>query len=130
MKNLSMDIRSAIALLLLVVMLSTPLLVLAQEKIDSAAIIAAAERDAEDDVNKSLWTAMGFCIGCFGFLAASAVEPNPPATKLIGKSPEYVAIYTDAYKRKAKRIQQTHACTGWVVGAAVAVMVNLSMSEY
>jgi hypothetical protein len=38
-----------------------------------------------------------------------AYEQNPPPQRLIGKSPEYVNFYTDAYRTKARSIRTKSA---------------------
>ena len=97
---------------------STPFVTFAQQNLQMEAIVAA-ERDAQNDVNKGLWFLAG-CLGNIpGIIVAYAVEPTPPATRLLGKSPEYVAFYTDAYKEKAKKLQTNSAWGGCVVLAIV-----------
>ncbi len=56
-------------------------------------------------------------------IAASIIDPPVPAAKLLGKSPEYVVFYAEAYKRnlKQKRIEATgHGClvgNGLILGS-------------
>ena len=45
-----------------------------------------------------------------------AYEPNLPPNRFIGKSPEYIDFYTDAYKKKVKSLRTKSAIGGWVVG--------------
>lgn len=78
---------------------------------------AQAQIDAKQDVNGMLWLAAGFFLGLLGVGAAYVIEPDPPAMKLMGKSPEYVAAYTDCYKRAGRDIQVKKAITGCVAGA-------------
>lgn len=73
---------------------------------------ADGERDAQAAANKPLWFAAGCLGGLIGLVVAYAIEPNPPATKLLGKSPEYTAAYTDAYKGAAKSTQTRMALYG------------------
>lgn len=77
-----------------------------------AEAIAQAERDAKADVNEYLWFGAGFFLGVIGVLLAYLAPPSPPAVRLIGKSPEYVAAYTDAYKSAATREKGTAAIIG------------------
>jgi hypothetical protein len=49
-------------------------------------------------------------------------QPSPPANRLLGKSSEYTAFYTDAYKDAAKKIQTKWAWTGCLVSTGVAVV--------
>ncbi len=93
-----------------------------------------AEIDAERDANKTIWFIAGCCGGIVGLIISYAIEPSPPATKLLGKSPEYVAVYTDCYKRKAKNIQTKMALTGCGVAVAayavyIVIVVAASSSD-
>lgn len=77
-----------------------------------------ARMDAQRDVNETLWLAIG-CLGSIGGLAASYLyAPSPPAAALLGKSPVYVAHYTDTYKREAQSIQSRNALRGCFIAAA------------
>lgn len=126
---------------------------------------AAAEQDANSDVNRLLWfgagmgiasigSTVGAGIGCIvgsminsegndllilpntaqvaGILIGGSVgclapligihnssSVNPPPERLLGKSPEYVKFYTDAYGKKARliRIQSAVAGAGACGGA-------------
>jgi len=80
-----------------------------------------AQQNARTDINKTLWLAIGFFGGILGIAAAYIVEPSPPASRLLGKSPEYVATYTDCYKDEGKKLQANAAIKGCVIGALVYV---------
>lgn len=101
---------------------SMPLVTLAQQSSVYAEAIAAAEADAEANVNRPLWFAVGCLFTSLGTVGAYVIEPSPPASRLIGKSPEYVAFYTEAYKAKAKGIQGRTALTGCLISGAVSVV--------
>ena len=47
-------------------------------------------------------------------------QPDPPLARLIGKSPEYVAVYTSTYKSKRGGIQARWASAG-CISAGVAI---------
>ncbi len=81
--------------------------------------------DAEKDINGTLWLAIGFFGGIFGIAAAYLLEPTPPAARLIGKSPEYVASYTECYKSAGKDIQTKKAITGCVVSGVLVLAWEL-----
>lgn len=83
----------------------------------------AGEQAARADVNGGLWFAVGCLGGLIGVIIAYAFELNPPATHLLGKSPEYVAAYTDAYRATAKSTQANRAVTGCVVGCVVSTLL-------
>ena len=43
-------------------------------------------------------------------------EPNLPPNRFIGKSPEYIEFYTDAYRKQAKSLRTGSAMKGCIVG--------------
>ena len=105
---------------------STPFATFAQQNLQMEAIVAA-ERDAQNNINKGLWFLGGCFGGVTGVIIAYAVEPSPPATRLLGKSPEYVAFYTDAYREQARSLKANSALGGCVVhGLVTAVLIIAS----
>lgn len=98
---------------------SMPFVSLAQQNTIQAQAIADAEQDVSMDVNGTLW----FLGGCLGnitvIIIANVIEPTPPASRLLGKSPEYIAVYSDTYKTKAKNLQTSRALAGCLTGTAV-----------
>ena len=104
-----------LALLMVVLTFSMPFVTFAQQNPLQMEAIAAAERDAQNDVNKGLWFLGGCFGGVIGVIVAYSVKPSPPATRLLGKSPEYVAFYTHAYTEKAKKLQTNSALGGCCV---------------
>lgn len=102
-----------------------PFVTLAQQNLQAEAIVAA-ERDAQNDVNGTLWFLGGCLGGVIAVIFAYAVKPAPPATRLLGKSPEYVATYSDVYSESAKKHQTNSALGGCAVNAiATAVYVAI-----
>jgi hypothetical protein len=83
---------------------------------------AAAQADAEEETSGALWFLAGCALTWVGVVGAYVIKPNPTATKLLGKSPEYVAAYTDCYKDKAVSIQTKWAWIGCGV-SAVAYLI-------
>jgi hypothetical protein len=85
---------------------------------------AAAEgvQDADADINGTLWFFMG-CLGIIGIAVAYLAEPSPPPARLMGKSAEYLMLYTSAYKTEGKSIQGRHAIYGCLVGTAIIVAI-------
>jgi hypothetical protein len=75
--------------------------------------------DAEHNVS-GVWFFAG-CMGAVGILIAYLVEPTPPAAQMLGKSPQYVAMYTDCYKSAGKSAQGKKAITGCLVMTAAEV---------
>ena len=81
--------------------------------------VADAEKDAAAHFNRTLW----FSTGCFcpliGPIFSQRYQPFMPTARVLGKSPEYVAFYYDAYKVKTKKIQFTWSLVGCLVGAPI-----------
>ncbi len=102
------------------VLIGEPAMLMAQSS-NATQACAQAQQDVQMEVNKTLWLAIGFFGGIFGIAAAYIIEPSPPASKLLGKSPEYVAAYTDCYKEAGKKIQTNAAIKGCVIGALVSI---------
>ena len=92
------------------------------QAIDSEAC-TQAEFDAKVDVNKPIWWAGGCLFGIFAIGAAYIMEPHPPASRLVGKSPEYVASYSDCYEDKAGSLQRTAALQGCLVGFSISMII-------
>jgi len=114
------NFKRAVALVLAVLMLTTPLL--AQQEDITAKACADAKKDAEAETSSALWFIAGCLGGWLGLLIAHVYSPSPPAARLVGKSPEYVAAYTDCYKKRAKEIQTKNAWTGCGIYAAAVVV--------
>ena len=117
-----MRLISAIALAMSCVLIFNPILSLAQQADIAAEAGAAAEADAQANVNTGLWFLAGCFGGWLGLVISYVHQPSPPASRLIGKSSEYVAFYTDAYKDAAKKIQTKWAWTGCLVSTGVTVV--------
>ena len=132
-----------------------------------------AKRDAEADVNKLLWTGVGFaapfgvmlttvagrvighafspetsgsgfyglsdgaacgvCVGMtFGFLvpirAVNSYKLTPPPERLLGKSPQYIDVYTDVYKTRTRQLRRRYTAAGsglfGMIGMIVALIGN------
>lgn len=89
--------------------------------------------DAERDVNKPLWFGTGCLLSGLVFvplpglytsclLTISGVagtylyQPAPPTNRFIGKSSEYISVYTSIYKSKRGKIQTNMASAGCIGG--------------
>jgi hypothetical protein len=48
-------------------------------------------------------------------------EPTPPPARLMGKSPEYLAVYTQTYRAEGKSAQLRSSL--WGVGTVVVAFV-------
>ena len=93
----------------------------------------AAEYDAEDDVNTTVWLAAGGILGVVGNLPLGAIavggayvyQPVPSADRLLGKSAEYVTVYTDTYKARSRNLRLSAAAKGALGGAAVFCLLGV-----
>ena len=108
-----------------------PLVSRAQENSVQVEAMTAAESDANQSVNRLLWFGGGCLLAgtslvtygiveasdtfssfsngvCLlpvvGIVATYFYQPVPQPSLLIGKSPEYITAYTEAYKSKRARI--------------------------
>lgn len=94
----------------------------AQQSPVPASTHLTAEQDAESDAKKVTWFFIGFLGNILGVLVASIYEPTPPASRLLGKSPEDAALYTDRYKAKSRRTQVIESIGGCVVGLILVLL--------
>jgi hypothetical protein len=65
------------------------------------------------------WFGIGCCLGGTGLLIALVMESHAPTAAMLGKSPEYVAVFSDCYKKKARDIRVNNAMGGCLALAAV-----------
>ena len=107
----------ALVFFMAVLIFSMPIVTLAQQNSVQSEAIAAAEVDAEVDTNTTFWFVVGCFGSLFGLLYANYNAPSAPASRLLGKSPEYVAFYSDAYTIKAKKLQTDQAVRGCIANA-------------
>ncbi|MDE0397967.1 MAG: hypothetical protein OXL96_09200 [Candidatus Poribacteria bacterium] len=81
-----------------------------------------AEQDAESNTKTVRWFFIGFLGGILGILIASVYEPSPPHSRLLGKPPEYIILYTNRYKAKSQRTQVLESIGGFVVIIILAIL--------
>ncbi len=108
MKFLDYKVISIIAVIMSLLVFVTPIFAQSGEIMKGK---MEGEQAARSSVNGNLWLAIGCLGGLLGIVIAYIYEPSPSSTMLLGKSPEYVAAYTDAYKMTAKKIQTNKAWT-------------------
>ena len=117
-----MKIDSAFHFFVLLMALLTfgmPFVTFAQQLSVQAEATNAAQRDAVARTNQNMWRIFGCLGGLFAVAGGYLYEPAPPASALLGKSPEYVAFYADAYTSKAKSLQTRGAIEGCVASTCV-----------
>ena len=81
-------------------------------------VVKLAQEDADRDVGLGTdlrWFAYGTGCWMFAIVHASVSNPTVPSHRLLGRSPEYVNTYMDAYKRSIKDRRMEKSATGWVV---------------
>ena len=116
--------------------LNVPMYGFAQQNTIILAAKAAAEFDAEEDVNATLWLAAGGILGVAGNLPLGAIaiggayfyQPIPPVERLLGKPAAYVSIYTDAYKARSRALQLSAATKGALGGSAAFCLLGMALN--
>lgn len=77
-----------------------------------------------------LATSVGFLVSHIPVMGlASSVSPSPPPERFIGKAPEYVQAYTDAYKSKMRSLRRAELVTGSVVGGGCILLSLFATQE-
>lgn len=93
-------------------------------------IANAAKHDANTDADEDgcLWFCSGFSLalgggcllGSLSLVSSYAYQPSPPLRRLVGKPPEYIAVYIDTYKEHRRSAAADAAIVGCTLGAATA----------
>ena len=89
-------------------------------------VVKLAQEDAKSDVgfDSSLrWFAYGTGCWVFAVVHASVSNPTVPSHRLLGRSPEYVNTYIDAYKSFIKNQRMEKTAVGWVVSMAASLWI-------
>lgn len=118
------------ALVMAVLIFSMPCVVLSQQTNDAVQAIAQAKNDVKEPFGwfaGSFLTSVAFgCLGGSVVIATSQVIPaEAPTYRLMGKSPDYVNAYANAYKKEVKQKRLIHTSTGCIAGSAVAAWLVL-----
>lgn len=109
--------------MLLLLFISTPLLVFAQQTAEMQRAHNAAVRDAKKHVFLPAWFALGVTCSLPGVLYSDYATPELPVGALIGKSPTYVETYTGVYRDRVSEKRALAAGFGCVISGAVWVSV-------
>lgn len=73
--------------------------------------IADAKKDAQGSV---LFCFSGACLQLIGILLPYIIDYDPPAEKLVGKSPDYIMGYSKQYNSSMKNKNMINAIIGYV----------------
>ena len=134
--------KKVVSIPMLLLFVNMPLLVIAQQSPIVLDARLAAERDAKVDVNQLNWRLFGFgmafigggcLLGTLSVASAYTHQPTPPQGRFLGKSPEYILAYTNAYESKARRLQVESAAIGCIAGSVTAaslVIWYLNLQNY
>ena len=92
--------------------------VVSPKRLESVAeqAVKDAEKDAKDHLNPTLWFTSGCFFSLIGPMFSQRYQPFMPTARVLGKSPQYVAFYYDAYKVKTKKLQFNWALGGCIIG--------------
>ncbi len=120
------------ALLCALIVFLLPYQSLAQEASEA---MTQARMDAQRDANGTMWFILSCLFGVIPLLLAYVIDPSPPMGRLMGKSPEYVATYTDTYRAEVKSIRTKNALWGCLLGTGIScalyvVLLAASASSY
>ena len=131
-KPTSLPIRIT-SIFLILNLLALPLL--AQDAASSLTIerIEALKAEAQTDA-KAMDKTTGYFIGGFfcgiiGFIIAVSSTPEAPVKNLVELPDAEKTIYADAYVAAAKKKRNTSACTGWLLGTTIALILLNSGSS-
>ena len=67
---------------------------------------------------------IGAIVGSVPLIVFYSHKLTPPAERFIGKSPEYIDIYTDAYKTRTQRLKYKYAAIGSAISWGI-LMISL-----
>ena len=84
-----------------------------------------AEMEVARDANPVQWGVGGGLCGFFALGVSVAHTPTVPTANLMGKSPEYVVFYTNAYRSTMKRKNIAAAGIECLVNGSISVVLFL-----
>ena len=77
----------------------------------------------QSSAGQELGTLVGAAAGCLLPLLGIYNSPaHPPSGRLIGKSPEYVELYTNTYKAKVRSLRTKFAAGGIATGCGLMIL--------
>ena len=122
-KSMSRKMTFFLGFIVLLLFISTPLLVFAQQTAEMQQAHNDAVRDAKKYISFPAWFAFGLTCSLPGVVYLSYATPEIPVGVLIGKSPTYVETYTRVYRDRASEKLSLAAGIGCVTSGAVCFSV-------
>ena len=95
-----------------------------------AAATADAQADAHRDIDRHIWVACGCLLPIIGIGIAYHMTTPPKEEYLLGKSPAYVDIYIEVYKKEAHKIRVQSALIGCLTASILGVLAYGCYQEY
>lgn len=117
--------KKAIAFSTLILMLSTTLLYPIATHAQMTEVQQAeadARRDVSQDVSTISWGIGGFFCGVCAVAYVYIDKPQVPASRLVGKSAEYVSFYTDTYNREVRKSRGQAAMIGCLASSIFSTL--------
>ena len=124
--------KRTIAFSTLLLMLSSALLypVAAQEQVTEVQRAEAdARRDVSQDVSPISWGIGGFFCGVCAVAYVYIDKPTIPASRFVGKSMEYTAVYTETYQQVAKKERLQSSMIGCLAGSIFSTLTYYLSSQ-
>ena len=120
------SIFHTLVFVMVVLIFSISFVTFAQQDSERVEAIIAAEQDAKATVNQDSWLFYGCCL--IGVIAADKTPQLPPE-RFVGKSPEYVEAYTQAYEKKVQNLQRSAATPGCLTTVFSAGILFIILSS-
>ena len=110
-----LPIASAMIFLLCFYSIISPSLSLDAQITTISEDMVQAQIDARNHVGSGLnaWYFGGCFLGIFGIAGSVLITPDVPPINLLGKTPEYVIVYTHEYKSKSKSVNLKSSLAGF-----------------
>ncbi|MCG9126680.1 hypothetical protein JT359_03665 [Candidatus Poribacteria bacterium] len=85
-------------------------------------IAFTAEADAATDCYKIIWFFAGLGLTIIGVILGYIYQQEPPASRFLDKSHEFIVVYTDAYKAKLRSIQVMYSVVGLLISVSLIIL--------
>jgi hypothetical protein len=120
------------SLLMTLLIFSLPCVTLAQQTGEEIQAVVDAKADVEEPFR---WlvagcltaSACGFVGGGIVLVTSQTSVMNPPPARLLGKSPEYIYLYTAAYQDEVRRKRLIYTLGGGLVGSVVNLILLMAL---